>query len=229
MKIGIMQPYMFPYIGYFQLMKAVDKYVIYDDVQFIKGGWINRNNVLISGKKNLFTIRLDSTSPNKLINEIEIIDDFIKFHKMLDMIYSKAPFKTAVCELIDKICSFENKNLPRFIGNSFTEILLYLNINTDLVYSSDLKKDNELRGQDKVIAICEEIGATTYINAVGGQELYNREDFMQHHIELKFLAAGPVTYRQFKNEFVPALSIIDVMMFNSPEQVKDLLDNYELR
>jgi hypothetical protein len=228
MKLGIMQPYMFPYIGYFQAMKAVDKYVVYDDVQFIKGGWINRNNILIGGNKALFTIQLRDASPNKLINEIEISDNFDKFLKTVSMAYSRAPYSQRVMELLERICSYPDKNLARFIENSFREITAYLNIDTELIRSSNLQKDNSLRAQTKVLAICKELGADTYINAIGGQSLYSKEDFAKEGIKLYFLKTRNVSYKQLGKEFVPWLSIIDIMMFNSPEAVNTMLDEYDL-
>lgn len=228
MKIGIMQPYVFPYIGYFQTLNAVDSYVIYDDIQFIKGGWINRNNILIGGRKTLFTFSLKDASPNRLINEIDINDDFNKFIKTLSMAYSWAPYKDAVLPLVQRICDYKDKNLARFIGNSLKEISEYLGITTKLLYSSDLRKDTQLKAQDKVIAICEELGADTYINAIGGQELYSRDDFEPHGIDLKFMKNLPIEYKQFGKEFVGSLSIIDVMMFNSIEDISIMLDSYEL-
>lgn len=227
-KLAIMQPYFMPHLGYFQLMDAVDEYVIYDDVQFIKGGWINRNNILISGRKSLFTIMLEGASPNKLINEIIIKDDFRKFKKSIEITYAKAPYREAVINLLGRICSYEDKNLSRFIGNSFKELALYLGIETRLTYSSRLRKDSSLRGQDKVISICKELGAQTYINSIGGVELYSKENFLSEGIELMFLKSLPVRYHQLGYDFVPGLSIIDVMMFNSRGEIAKMLRNYEL-
>lgn len=227
-KLGIMQPYLFPYLAYFQVMKAVDQYVIYDDVQYIKGGWIGRNNVLMQGEKKLLSIRLLGASPNRLINEVVVDEHFEKFEKTIASYYARAPFRSEVSELLARIFSFPDKNLARFIANSFAEISHYLKFDTEFIMSSDLKKDIALKGQDKVLAICNELAAGTYINAIGGQSLYNREDFQAQRIKLKFLKSHPVVYRQMGNVFVPDLSIIDVMMFNSHEDVNFLLDRYEL-
>lgn len=228
-KIGIMQPYLFPYIGYFQLINAVDEYVIYDDVNYIKNGWINRNNILISGKKSLFTIILSSTSPNRLIGELNVVDDFSKFKKTLSMVYSKAPYRNEALDIIFNICDYEDRNLPRFIGNSFKEIMRYLDVDTKMIYSSSLDKDQSLKGASKVIAICKKLEAKVYINAIGGQNLYNKNEFSENDIDLKFLKTNEIQYQQFKNQFVADLSIIDVMMFNSPQQIRRMLENYELR
>jgi len=227
-RLAIMQPYLFPYLGYFQVMKAVDQYVIYDDVQYIKGGWINRNNLLMQGEKKLLSVRLLGASPNKLINEVEVDEDFAKMQKTISSYYARAPFLSEVSELLARICSYPDRNLARFIANSLAEICRYLNLDTELLMSSHLKKDITLKGQDKVLAICKVLSADIYINAIGGQSLYNRAEFQQHGVELKFLKTGPVIYRQTSNEFVPDLSIIDVMMFNSQEDVSLLLDRYEL-
>lgn len=228
MTVGIMQPYLFPYIGYFQLIHAVDQFVIYDDVNHIVRGWINRNNILVNGEKQLFSISLLGASSNKRINEIDILDDFEKFEKTMALAYAKAPHKEQVLALIADICSYPGRNLAQFIGNSLKKITDYLGIETEFLYSSSLKKDNSLRGQDKIIAICKERRASTYINAIGGMELYDKAAFETSGIELKFIKSLPITYKQFDNEFVPNLSIIDVMMFNSPEEIRTMLANYEL-
>jgi len=227
-KIAIMQPYFFPYLGYFSLIKSVDQHVIYDDVQFIKGGWINRNYVLINRQKNLFSIRLRKAGANRLINQIEIIDDFLKFQKMLRMAYGKAPYKKPVLDLVARICAYPNKNLAAFVGNSLREIVEYLNIRNSLVFSSLIKKGNAQKAQDKVIAICRELQGTIYINSIGGQSLYDGPNFSRHGIELKFIKVRPVTYMQFGKAFVPNLSIIDALMFNSVENVRAMLDAFEL-
>ncbi len=230
MKIGIMQPYFMPYIGYFQLMKAVDKYVIYNDVNYIKGGWVARNNILINGEKQLFTIKLQGASPNKHFAEIQILDDFKKLIKTLEMNYSKAPFFQLTMGLMEKIFSYPEKRLDLFIKNSFEQILFYLGIKTELILSSDIAKDNSLRGKDKVMEICKILEADTYYNAIGGKELYDKKEFENNGISLHFLKTDEnLRYKQFSNmDFVPNLSIIDVLMFNSVEKINSLLDEYML-
>jgi len=228
MKLAIMQPYLFPYIGYFQLMSAVDKFVIYDDVNYIKGGWINRNNILVNGQKYLFTVALDKSSSFKHINEIFIKDDFIKLQKTLRESYLKAPYFKQINELLENIFSYNEKQLGKFIANSIKVVSSYLEIDTELIISSEFNKNNILTNKDKVIHICKLSNANQYINAIGGQELYNKEEFTAHDIELKFIKSHDISYKQFNNEFIPQLSIIDVMMFNSPEEIKKMLNQYEL-
>lgn len=217
-----------PYIGYFQLMKAVDKYVIYDDVNFIKGGWINRNNILINSEKRLFTISLDGASPNKKINEILIKDDFTKFLRSLELSYHKAPYFEQGISLMRDILKFEDKKLSLFIGNSFRAISNYLDFNTEFLYSSTIEKDNELRAEKKVISICKSLGANEYYNAIGGKELYSKENFETNGLKLHFLKTNQIEYKQFGNVFVPNLSIIDILMFNSKAEINQFLDNYTL-
>lgn len=230
MKLGIMQPYFMPYIGYFQLMKAVDKYVIYNDVNYINRGWVARNNILISGKKQLFTISLQGASQNKHFTEIQVLDDFRKLVKTLEMNYLKAPFFQPTMSVMEKIFSFPNKRLDLFIKNSFEQILSYLNVYTELILSSDINKNNSLKGQEKILELCKILKADTYYNAIGGKELYDKKEFEDNGISLHFLKTDEnLRYKQFLNmEFVPNLSIIDVLMFNSVEEVNKMLDDYFL-
>jgi len=228
MKLAIMQPYFLPYIGYWQMIKAVDKYVIYDDVNFIKGGWMNRNRMLLGGSEFLFNLQLKGASPNKLIRDVEVDQNQSKFLKTATQAYTKTPYFDKVMPLLEKVCRYEKSNLGRFLGNSLIEISKYLGLSTEFIYSSDIDKDNRLRAQAKVLHICKLMGATEYYNAIGGQELYSKKDFASAGIELKFLKTLPVEYSQFKNEFVPWLSILDVLMFNDPQQANVMLDKYEL-
>ena len=228
MTLGIMQPYFMPYIGYWQLMAAVDTYVVYDDVNYIKGGWVARNNILLNGQKHMFTITLNGASPNKLFNEITIKDDFKKFSRLIESAYRKAPYYAEVTSLLDKIYNYEDKSLGAFMLNSFQVVLDYLELDTKLILSSTIAKDNTLRGKDKVKHICHLLGADTYYNAIGGQELYDKNDFKADGIDLHFVKTELSPYPQLKNEFVPGLSMIDVLMFNHPKEVKQLLTNYKL-
>jgi hypothetical protein len=223
-----MQPYFMPYIGYWQLMNMVDKYVVYDDVNYINRGWINRNRILINGQEHLFTISLKNASQNKLINDIEIADDFSKIQKQIAFSYKKAPYYQHTNVLLQDIFSFPNKNLSDFLYHSIATCCNYLGIKTEIIKSSCLTKDNTLRAENKILHICKIMGATEYYNAIGGQELYNRDVFMNNGIELKFLKSDLVPYKQFANDFVPGLSIIDVLMFNSVEEIKRMLNQYEL-
>lgn len=231
MKLGIMQPYFMPYIGYWQLMNAVDLYVVYDDVNYIKGGWINRNRILVNNTPTYINLPLIEASPNKKINEIEVdINSIIinKNIKKIELSYRKAPYYNEVYPLIEKILLCNEKSLPKFILNSFKLVAEYLDINTEFVLSSDISKNNELRAQNKVIDICKNLKADEYYNAIGGTELYDKNIFEQNGIKLSFLDTNKIEYKQFNNEFVSNLSIIDVLMFNSKQEVKNMLKMYNL-
>ena len=231
MKVSIMQPYFFPYIGYFQLIANSDVFVIYDDVNFIKKGWINRNSILVNNTSYLFSMPLQNVSQNKLINEI-FISDLDKWKmdllKTISSSYKKAPFYQDVYPLIEKIISFDELNLAIYIQNSIQNLCAYLNINTKLIMSSEIVKNNGLKGENKIIDICLQLGATQYVNAIGGFELYTKENFRVKNIDLKFIKSEDIVYQQFKNEFKPWLSIIDVIMFNSVEVTRILLNKFEL-
>jgi hypothetical protein len=230
MKVGIMQPYFFPYIGYWQLINVVDKFVIYDDVNFIKGGWINRNRIILNNEVKMVNIKMKGASSNRLINEIELANDEVYNKKLLKTIensYIKSPYFDSVYPLIWNIINNEEYKLSKFLEYLIQQICKYLSINTEIVISSEINKNNNLKGQDKVLAICKELKADVYINAFGGVELYSKEVFLENGMELNFIKSKPIHYRQFNNEFVPWLSIIDVLMFNDIEKVKHMLKEYD--
>lgn len=229
MKIAIMQPYFFPYIGYWQLINAVDIFIIYDDVNFIKKGWINRNNILFNKQKKMFTLPLVKMSQNKLINETFIAQD--SKPAVLDLIksaYAKAPYFNEVFPILSDIILYEENNLTKYLSNSLQKISNYVGINTKFLYSSKIDKDNSLHGEDKIIEICKKIRTQTYINPIGGHSLYNKDDFAAENISLKFIQPKDIIYKQFNNDFVPSLSIIDIIMFNPPEKIKEMLNDYGL-
>ncbi len=231
MKLGIMQPYFIPYIGYWQLMNAVDKYVVYDDVNYIKGGWVSRNRILNNGKEQYFNIPMLGASPNKLINEIHVNNNenvILKNVRILEAAYRKAPYYSNVMPLMERVIHCNKETISEYILESFHLINEYLGITTELILSSQLSKDTALRAQDKVIAICKELGATEYYNAIGGKELYSFDDFSAEGIELRFVRTNAIVYKQFDNEFIPNLSIVDVMMFNPKESIRTMLKEYEL-
>lgn len=232
MKLGIMQPYFLPYLGYWQLMNAVDTYIVYDDVNYIKRGRINRNNILINGVSKQINLILNEVSQNKHINQIFIDNNEIQVRKLISkiqMAYSKAPYFSEVFPLLERIFLQKEDNLAKYLYNSFKIITEYLNIKTKIVLSSDLNKDCSLKGKYKIISICKLLGADEYYNSVGGMELYDKDEFAANGIKLSFLKMNDdIVYKQFNNEFVPNLSIIDVMMFNSKEECQDMLKRYTL-
>jgi len=228
--IAIMQPYLFPYIGYFQLMNAVDTFVMLDSVNFIKKGWINRNRILVNNQPYFFNFNCAKISQNKLIRDTALDKDTKsaeKFQRALELNYRKAPFFETVSELISDICSQDCEYIADLIRYSFQKINAYLGITTTLIPTSECY-NNELRGQERIIDICKTENATCYINAIGGTELYDKALFDANGINLKFLKPQEIKYKQFTSEFVPWLSIIDVMMFNSTKKIKEFLESYIL-
>lgn len=229
MKVAIMQPYFFPYLGYFQLIKAVDKFIFYDDVNFIKRGWINRNRIIINGSPNYFTIQLKEASQNKLINEIEFTDNRAKLRKTIQMAYKKAPFYDNVWPIIDDCLRIETNKIDELASYSVKKVSLHLGIDTLFEMSS--QKYGDTKGLDRQIRlqeICKLNNAQTYINPVGGMELYKKEDFQKNNINLYYLKTEFIEYEQFSAPFIPGLSIIDVLMFNSKDLIQKMLDSYEL-
>ncbi len=229
-KIGIMQPYFFPYIGYWQLLAAVDRYVVYDDVNYIKGGWIARNNILLNGAKHLITLPLDNPSPFKIINEIAITNNMKAREKIVRTIknaYLRAPYFNLIIPIVENLIMY-SKTIAELNYNAIIRICDYLGIETEIIVSSNLDKNNGLKGEEKVIHIVKKLGGNTYYNAIGGRELYDRKNFAKEGIKLSFIKTGDVTYQQFNNNPVSGLSIIDVLMFNSVEEVKQMLEIFDL-
>ena len=226
MKLAIMQPYLFPYLGYFQLIRAVDSFVVYDDVNYIKGGWINRNYILAKGVKQLITLPLQGASPNKLINQVEVGGR----HKILESIrhsYAKATHFDAVYSILEDILSNKERNLAKFLNYQLRRICEYLGLSPQWHISSRLLKDNELRGQNKVLSICELLNASHYVNLPGGRVLYDERTFNARGLQLSFIQPNEISYHQFGIRFASNLSIIDVMMFNDTEECSKLLKAYD--
>jgi len=228
MKLAIKQPYFLPYIGFWQEVSIVDTYVIFDDVNYIKKGWINRNYLLVNGERHLFTLSLSNASQNRFINEIDISDNFDKLLRTIDMAYHKAPFFKSTMSLVENILSFREKNLARFVGNSIIQVANWLGIRTSFVYSSELSNDKSLRRQDRIIDICKTIGADFYFDSTGAVELYDKKTFGSHGICLQFVNSEITHYKQFEFDFVPYLSILDVLMFNDLDSIHTMLTKYEL-
>jgi hypothetical protein len=226
-KIAIMQPYFFPYIGYFQLINAANEFVIYDNIEFTKKGWINRNRILVNQADAFITLPLKKDSDYLHVKDRYLADTWdIERKKMLNRItesYRKAPYFKETYEVIEKCILYEDRNLFKFILHSLQTLMQYLNIKTNLVISSSILVDHQLKSDAKVMAICKERGADMYINPIGGIVLYDKNHFKQNNLELQFQKSNSITYKQFNNDFLPWLSIIDVMMFNSKEEINKFL------
>lgn len=228
-----MQPYLFPYLGYFQLVAVVDKFVFYDDVNFIKQGWINRNAILVAGRRHLFTVPLREASSFARISDTRINESFYpggcrRLLKTLAQSYARAPCYEAVYEMIEGVLNRSERSIGRLAAASVLAVASYLDLRTAFVKSSATYGNAELKGSERVLDICRRERADSYYNAIGGKELYSRDEFARHGVDLKFIETKNVRYRQFGEEFVPWLSIIDVLMFNPKEVVQRLLGEYTL-
>jgi hypothetical protein len=234
MKLAIMQPYLFPYIGYFHLIVAVDKFVFYDDVDYIKGGWINRNRVLLNGKPHMITLDLKQSSSFKRICETEL--DQVRYIiwrkktiRLLEQAYAKAPYLNEGMGLVRSVLDGNYSNIAEIAKKSIQEVLNYLSLEPEIVSSSRIYSNNHLKGKHRVIDICQMEKASIYINAYGGRELYDKEEFESDHINLQFIQPELKEYPQQKTDrFVPGLSIIDVIMNNNGAEIRNLLKKYTL-
>jgi hypothetical protein len=227
---AIMQPYFFPYIGYFQLMKAVDVFVFYDDAQYMKGGWINRNRILVNGGPSWLTLPIRRASVTLPINQRHYLLDggeISAIQQRLRDSYEEAPAYVASFPMLSELLNFEDSNVAAYNKHLLAVLASRLDIKCRFVASSELDKTPGLKGQQKVVDICRRLGITHYINSIGGLDLYDPQIFRRAGIELSFLRARPVTYTQAGQPHVPFLAIIDVLMFNSFEQTKPLLNEFD--
>jgi len=225
-----MQPYFFPYIGYFQLMAAVDMFIVYDNIKYTKKGWINRNRMLQNGKDAMFSLPLKGDSDALDVHNRVLATDFNR-DKLLNQFkaaYRPAPYFAQTFPLVEQIVRYHDTNLFRFLHHSIVKTCEHLGITTEIRISSDIAIDHDLKNQDKVLALCQATGASTYVNAIGGMELYSKEMFREKGIELKFIQSKPFEYPQSAKEFVPWLSILDVMMSISVEAIQDKLCGFDL-
>ena len=225
MKLAVMQPYLLPYLGYFRLISSVDQFVIYDNIQYTKRGWINRNRLLSHGQAATFTVPLQKDSDYLDIRSRSIAESFNR-KKLLSQFagaYKKAPFFDQTYDLLEKIFEYQEKNLFAFLHHSLEATCQHLKIDTPLVVSSQIDADHTAAGQTRLISICHAMKANVYLNPIGGSHLYSRETFAEHGIDLQFFQSADTEYPQFSSPFVPRLSIIDTLMFNSASDIRALV------
>lgn len=230
MTLGIMQPYFLPYIGYWQLLAAVDRFVIYDNIQYTKKGWINRNRFLRDGQDVYFTVPLKKASDYLTVAERTLADDFDRDHLLRSWAaaYRRAPHADEVMPVLERIVRAPLANLFEYVLHSVTEMAAYLDIRTPIVVSSTVPIDHALRAEEKVLALCGALGADRYLNPIGGVELYSAAAFAARSVTLQFLRARPREYPQLGHPFVPNLSIVDVLMFNSKSTVREMLSEADV-
>ena len=228
MRLAVMQPYLFPYIGYFQLIYAADLFLIYDDVAYIKQGYINRNSILSPNGVTRFTIPVPGASSNKLISELAFSEDVGKVLRTIEQSYSKAPHFEKVFPMIREVLELDDRSIASVCQKSFENIFSYLGLEKKFKKTSELEYDRSASALDRVMALCHQFGANCYINAPGGRKLYAKRDFAEKGIDLKFVDSLPVEYSQGRDEFAPNLSIIDLLMNCSPSQGIENMERYEL-
>ena len=222
MKVGIMQPYLFPYIGYFHLIHAVDLFIVYDDIKYTKKGWINRNRFLRNGEPVTFTVPLKKESDYLDVKDRQVASSYDsgRLLRGLKAAYRAAPFFDVTFPLVERVLAYDRVNLFDFVYHSITEACAHLEISTPIRRSSSYEVNRSPGGLQRVLALCEHVRATTYVNAIGGKKLYDPRTFQSRGIELRFIQSEPFDYEQSGAQFVPNLSIIDVLMFNPATDVQ---------
>ncbi len=232
-RVAIMQPYFLPYLGYWQLMGCVEKFVVYDDIQFTKKGWIHRNRYLNNGSDQMFTLPLKKDSDYLDVVERSLSDSWEveknKLKRKIEGAYKKAPRFYEGMPVFEECLEYKGGNLFDFVLNSIKVIREKLDIGAELMISSEIGDSKHLNGQERVLEICRTLGATEYVNPIGGYELYQRKAFCSQGVELKFHKIGDVMYDQNQKEFLPNLSVLDMLMFVGIDGVKGELTNFELR
>ncbi|MEC5217582.1 hypothetical protein RCH09_002540 [Actimicrobium sp. GrIS 1.19] len=229
-RLAIMQPYFLPYIGYFALMAASDRFVLFDDVNFINRGWINRNRILMDGHDHLFTVPLQGASQHLPINAIAVCDDTPwrkKLLRTIEQAYRPAPFFAQTFALLNEIIHTPETNLSRYVGASLTLLHDFLGLRCTIIPSSTVYANADLKAQDRILDICRQEQATQYLNLPGGQALYQPAAFAGQGVQLDFVASPTGTYVQFGAPFVPHLSIIDVLMFNGRAATAAMLEHHD--
>ncbi|MGA9467615.1 MAG: WbqC family protein [Exiguobacterium marinum] len=231
MKVAIMQPYFFPYIGYYQLMHEVDTFVIFDDANFIKKGWVHRNQILMDGEPHPFILPIQKMSQNKLISEHEralIEETVFKQIKQLRHAYHNAPYFEEAMPVLESCLTYPETNVAAYLSHGLIEVVRYLGIDSTILRTSDLQPNRELKGQERIIDYCQQLDATHYINAINGMSLYDQKSFQRVGIELSFLQSELPAYKQGTDTFHPYLSIIDCMMNCSIDEIHHMLHAYDL-
>ena len=233
MKLGIMQPYFFPYLGYFSLINETDKWIVFDTVQYIEHGWVNRNRIIHATKpeSTYITIPLQMHSQKTCIKDITISQNEQYIEKILGQIKTsykrRAPYFKEIYGLVENCLDAEKNSLVDLNVYSLRKVCDYLSIDFD--YQIFSKMDLAIKpvndAGEWALNISEAMNADEYINPPGGKGLFDGEKFAKANIKLKFIENNLPTYNQKKSAFISGLSILDVMMFNSPEETVRMIEN----
>ena len=225
-KISVMQPYFFPYLGYWQLLHEVDTFICFDDVNFINKGWINRNKIIMNGQETMITLNLSKASQNKKINEIDIFGNNESMLKTIDLSYRRSLNYLLLMPILEGILRFEEKNLAIFLANSIHKISALLKINTTIISSSEFGLP--FSGKEKIIPMCKVQNGAHYVNPIGGIDLYKHDEFNAHGLRLSFLQSDILPYSQNSKLFISKISIIDFLMNVAEENWTKHLNSYRL-
>lgn len=230
-KLGIMQPYFLPYIGYFQLIELSDRFVLYDDAKYTKKGWMTRNRIQNRGEIRNISLSVKNSPDNTRISEKQVAETFDanRLIRQIDDAYRNSMFYNDARAVIVKALEFQTSNLFEYLHNSITSFCQYLQIDTEITRSSETRVPVSPGGEARVIDICRTLSATSYVNPIGGTNLYSAQKFKEHRLELWFLKSRLTEYPQSASRFIPSLSIVDVVANCSPEQIREeMLADFDL-
>ena len=222
-----MQPYFLPYLGYFQLIQNSNIFIVADEYQFTTRGWINRNRAILNNQISTFTIPVSAAG--KKINDKMIADmeSTRSLKRRMIQSYKNSPNFADTVLLLDSIFSLNDVSLEVYIHNSIQHICKYLKIDTRILKLSELNYNRNLEGEDRVVSICKNLGATKYLNPEGGKNIYNGESFARAELELEFIEHKPIEYVQNFPGFTPRLSVVDsIFMLNSRITMEEHLKSF---
>lgn len=230
MVLGVMQPYLFPYLGYYQLVYHCDKFVFYDDVNYIKGGHINRNNILTANGIQRFTLPVRNASPNTLIKDLSFESGAKKILRSIEQSYRRSPYFSEIYPVLVEVFESEYRSVPEVTSNSIIRVFEYLELEKEFTFSSQITYARDSNAKEKLWSLCKYFDIYQYCNSEGGKTLYDKTEFSRRGIELSFLRKQPVSYSQGGRgtDFFDDLSMIDVLMWNSKDDVIKLLSKYDI-
>lgn len=227
MILAVMQPYLFPYIGYYQLAYHSDMFIFYDDVNYIKKGYINRNNIITKNGPYLFTLPIKGASQNKLIRELYFTEETNKILATIEMTYSKSKYFNNIYPIIEKIFNNKERQVSKITSQSIIKVFEYLGLTIDYKFSSKINYNRENNAQEKIYDLCKIHKADNYVNASGGIELYDKNEFKKRNIKLNFINSIPTPYSQINSkEFIKNASMIDILMNCNKDEIINQLNNY---
>jgi WbqC-like protein family len=235
LSVAVMQPYFFPYLGYFQLVAHVDVFVVYDDTQYVKQSWINRNRILEHGAATYLTLPVASRSHRDLICEKPLHEPCRHQRKLLTRIrhaYHAAPHLESVVAFLEPLFPGHDETIASFNVRALRALQEFLGVRTRLLLASERAYPRFRTAQERIIRICLEEGAARYVNPIRARSLglYDQAAFTTAGLELSYLSTEADTrYDQNGGPFISDLSVIDILMFNSPAQTRELLDRFVLR